>query len=165
MFPLLRANILKNMTFSASGKMRVLERMLTYLREGSDEKIVLVSNYTSTLDLLQNVLSGKGYSFLRLDGSTPAAKRQELVDKFNRVDADAACINPSYILQGLYIMHSADDCKSLSSFQQNLVEQVSIWSGPPALYYLTWIGILQQTTRQWREFTGMVNTGRSKFID
>lgn len=71
--------------------------MLITLRETTDEKIVLVSNYTSTLDLLQNMLSGKGYSFLRLDGSTPAAKRQELVDKFNRLDSEAACMNPLYL--------------------------------------------------------------------
>jgi len=71
--------------------------MLVSLRETTDEKIVLVSNYTSTLDLLQNMLSGKGYSFLRLDGSTPTGKRQDLVDKFNRVDSEAACMNPPYL--------------------------------------------------------------------
>ena len=71
--------------------------MLVTLRETTDEKIVLVSNYTSTLDLLQNMLNGKGYSFLRLDGSTPGAKRQDLVDKFNRVDSEAACMSPSLL--------------------------------------------------------------------
>ncbi|RPB23197.1 hypothetical protein L211DRAFT_787171 [Terfezia boudieri ATCC MYA-4762] len=90
LFPLIKSSILKNLTFSASGKLRVLERILVTLRETTDEKIVLVSNYTSTLDLLQNMLNGKGYSFLRLDGSTPGVKRQDLVDKFNRVDSEAA---------------------------------------------------------------------------
>ncbi|KAF8425851.1 SNF2 family N-terminal domain-containing protein [Tirmania nivea] len=90
LFPLIKSSKLKNLTFSRSGKLRVLERMLVTLRRTTDEKIVLVSNYTSTLDLLQSMLSGKGYSFLRLDGSTPAAKRQDVVDKFNRVDSEAA---------------------------------------------------------------------------
>ncbi|KAF8439543.1 SNF2 family N-terminal domain-containing protein [Terfezia claveryi] len=90
LFPLIKSSILKNLTFSASGKLRVLERMLVTLRETTDEKIVLVSNYTSTLDLLQNMLNGKRYSFLRLDGSTPGVKRQDLVDKFNRVNSEAA---------------------------------------------------------------------------
>ena len=65
--------------------------MLVTLRETTTEKVVLVSNYTSTLDLLQSILSAKGYSFLRLDGSTPATTRQDIVDKFNEVDCDAAC--------------------------------------------------------------------------
>ncbi|KAF8468944.1 SNF2 family N-terminal domain-containing protein [Kalaharituber pfeilii] len=90
MFPHIRSKAFKNLTASASGKLRILEKMLVTLRETTDEKIVLVSNYTSTLNLLQNLLSAKGYSFLRLDGSTPAAKRQEFVDKFNRVDAETA---------------------------------------------------------------------------
>lgn len=75
---------------SSSGKLRVLDRLLGALKAHTDEKIVLVSNYTSTLDVLQNLLSSRGLSWLRLDGSTPADKRQGLVDKFNRVDSDVA---------------------------------------------------------------------------
>lgn len=65
--------------------------MLITLFKTTDEKIVIVSNYTSTLDLLQNLLASRGLSFLRLDGKTPAGKRQELVDKFNRCDSKTAC--------------------------------------------------------------------------
>ncbi|KAI7559173.1 hypothetical protein KC346_g22863, partial [Hortaea werneckii] len=50
----------------------------------SEEKVVLVSNYTSTMDVLANLLSSLSYKYLRLDGSTPASKRQDLVDRFNR---------------------------------------------------------------------------------
>ncbi|KAH0541965.1 hypothetical protein FGG08_003597 [Glutinoglossum americanum] len=67
----------------SSGKMRILDCMLKILKETTEEKIVLVSNYTSTLDLLQNLLAARGLNFLRLDGSTPTAKRQGLVDTFN----------------------------------------------------------------------------------
>ena len=92
MFPTIMPSFLRTMGLAASGKMRVLDRMLVTLRETTNEKIVLASNYTSTLYLLQNMLSGKGYSFLRLDGSTPAAKRQDLVDKFNKCNAETACM-------------------------------------------------------------------------
>lgn len=64
--------------------------MLVTLFKTTDEKIVLVSNYTSTLDLLQTLLSSRGLSFLRLDGKTPSGRRQELVDKFNRTDSKTA---------------------------------------------------------------------------
>jgi DNA repair and recombination protein RAD54B len=69
---------------SASAKLQVLDSLLHQLRTNTQEKIVLVSNYTSTLDILGNLLSSLEYPFLRLDGSTPASKRQALVDKFNK---------------------------------------------------------------------------------
>ncbi|KAI9766879.1 MAG: helicase [Geoglossum simile] len=75
--------VIRSNPVASSGKMRVLDRMLGVLRETTEEKIVLVSNYTSTLDILQNLLAARGLNFLRLDGSTPSAKRQGLVDTFN----------------------------------------------------------------------------------
>jgi DNA repair and recombination protein RAD54B len=71
----------------ASSKIRVLDRLLRTLSETTKEKIVLVSNYTSTLDVLGQHLSGLSLPFLRLDGSTPPAKRQALVNEFNRTPA------------------------------------------------------------------------------
>ncbi|KAI9862639.1 MAG: helicase [Vezdaea acicularis] len=70
-----------------SGKLRVLDRLLHRLRSTTDEKVVLVSNYTSTLDMLQSHLHANEWSFLRLDGNTPVSKRQDLVDTFNRSSA------------------------------------------------------------------------------
>jgi hypothetical protein len=40
---------------------------------------VLVSNYTSTLDLFAQLCRERGYPFVRLDGSTTISKRQKLV--------------------------------------------------------------------------------------
>ncbi|CAZ80866.1 unnamed protein product [Tuber melanosporum] len=82
--------LLESKSDSHSGKFRVLERLLLALRNTTDEKIVLVSNYTSTLDLLQNLLRSRGLSYLRLDGTTPTNKRQELVDQFNRTNSTTA---------------------------------------------------------------------------
>lgn len=69
-----------------SGKLLFLEEFLSRVYAKTDEKIVLVSSFTQTLDVLQNLLSSKGFSFLRLDGSTPMKKRQMMVDSFNRED-------------------------------------------------------------------------------
>ncbi|KAK4985086.1 helicase [Elasticomyces elasticus] len=71
----------------ASGKLQVLDSLLHTLRTTTDEKIVLVSNYTSTLDILANLLDSLSYTHLRLDGTTQVKKRQELVDRFNRTSA------------------------------------------------------------------------------
>lgn len=42
-------------------------------------RIVLVSNYTSTLDLFVQLCRERGYPFVRLDGTTTINKRQKLV--------------------------------------------------------------------------------------
>ncbi|KAL6720434.1 helicase [Lecanora helva] len=72
---------------AGSTKIRVLDQLLHLLRTTTQEKVILVSNYTQTLDLLQTLLTSLALPYLRLDGSTPSAKRQELVDDFNRSPA------------------------------------------------------------------------------
>ena len=74
-------------TNAGSTKLRALDQLLHALRTTTSEKIILVSNYTSTLDLLSTLLTSLGLPFLRLDGSTPSSKRQDLVDSFNRSPA------------------------------------------------------------------------------
>ncbi|XP_021350672.1 DNA repair and recombination protein RAD54B-like [Mizuhopecten yessoensis] len=67
-----------------SGKLSVLAGILADLHEKCPtEKVVLVSNHTKTLDMLQKFCDQKQYGFLRLDGQTPTNRRQEIVKKFN----------------------------------------------------------------------------------
>ncbi|XP_073125004.1 protein CHROMATIN REMODELING 25 isoform X2 [Henckelia pumila] len=71
-----------------SGKMHVLARLLAQLRQRTDDRIVLVSNYTQTLDLFAQLCRERRYPFLRLDGSTSISKRQKLVNCFNDPSKD-----------------------------------------------------------------------------
>ncbi|XP_075477165.1 protein CHROMATIN REMODELING 25 isoform X2 [Primulina tabacum] len=71
-----------------SGKMHVLARLLAQLRQRTDDRIVLVSNYTQTLDLFAQLCRERRYPFLRLDGSTSISKRQKLVNCFNDLSKD-----------------------------------------------------------------------------
>ncbi|KID92559.1 recombinational repair protein [Metarhizium guizhouense ARSEF 977] len=66
-----------------SGKMMVLDRMLARIRQDTNDKIVLISNYTSTLDLFERLCRSREYGCLRLDGTMNVNKRQKLVDRFN----------------------------------------------------------------------------------
>uniref|UniRef100_A0A8C5A0X6 RAD54 homolog B n=1 Tax=Gadus morhua TaxID=8049 RepID=A0A8C5A0X6_GADMO len=67
-----------------SGKLLVLADLLTAIRHISpSDRVVVVSNYTQTLDLLQDLCVHMGYTFCRLDGQTPTNQRQRLVDNFN----------------------------------------------------------------------------------
>ena len=72
---------------AGSTKLRVLDQLLHTIRTTTSEKVILVSNYTSTLDILAQLLVSLDHPFLRLDGSTPSSKRQDLVDGFNRSPA------------------------------------------------------------------------------
>ncbi|KAL2179490.1 P-loop containing nucleoside triphosphate hydrolase protein [Thermothelomyces heterothallicus CBS 202.75] len=71
-----------------SGKMQVLDRMLARIRADTNDKIVLISNYTQTLDLFERLCRSRGYGCLRLDGHMNVNKRQKLVDKFNDPNGD-----------------------------------------------------------------------------
>jgi DNA repair and recombination protein RAD54B len=81
------SSILDTSPLAGSSKIRFLDRMLRKLSEETSEKVVLVSNYTATLDILAQHLSSLSLPYLRLDGSTPAAKRQAIVDTFNKTCA------------------------------------------------------------------------------
>ncbi|XP_040287956.1 DNA repair and recombination protein RAD54B isoform X3 [Bufo bufo] len=69
---------------SESGKLQVLTKLLLAIREHSpSERAVLVSHYTQTLNILQDVCQRHGYKCTRLDGQTPVTHRQQIVDGFN----------------------------------------------------------------------------------
>eukprot|EP00049_Salpingoeca_infusionum_P015532 m.303442 g.303442 ORF g.303442 m.303442 type:complete len:779 (+) comp15893_c0_seq5:229-2565(+) len=66
-----------------SGKMMVLDKMLAIVKATTDDKVVLVSNYTQTLDLFQDLCRLRSYQYVRLDGTMAIKKRQRMVDRFN----------------------------------------------------------------------------------
>ncbi|KAI5851172.1 SNF2 family N-terminal domain-containing protein [Morchella snyderi] len=76
--------LLESHSSSHSGKFRVLDRLLLTLYRTTAEKVVVISNYTSTLDLLSTLLSSRGLPHTRLDGTTPQSRRQDIIDAFNR---------------------------------------------------------------------------------
>lgn len=61
----------------------MLHRLVSHIREHTSERVVLVSNYTRTLDMLGHMARLAGWPALRLDGTTSGAARQGLVDRFN----------------------------------------------------------------------------------
>src|SRR5438046_4220302 len=66
-----------------SSKLRELEPLLVRLcAEG--RKIVLFSEWTTMLDLIEKTLRAHGLRWVRLDGSVPQKKRQQLVHEFQR---------------------------------------------------------------------------------
>ncbi|KAG0289623.1 helicase [Linnemannia gamsii] len=86
------------------GKLNFVDSLLQSLRENTSERVVLVSNFTQTLDILQEMCTQRHYKFLRLDGSTPSHKRQELVDKFNSPSAKSGGVGLNLIGASRLIM-------------------------------------------------------------
>ncbi|XP_033606258.1 DNA repair and recombination protein RAD54B isoform X3 [Cryptotermes secundus] len=70
-----------------SGKLDVVMCLLQELNH-TKKKVVLVSYYTQTLDMLANMCEQKQYKFCRLDGSTPSTQRMQIVRMFNRQHSD-----------------------------------------------------------------------------
>ncbi|XP_059612312.1 DNA repair and recombination protein RAD54-like [Phlebotomus argentipes] len=71
-----------------SGKLMLLDCMLANIKMSSDDKVVLVSNYTQTLDLFEKLCRKRGYGYVRLDGTMTIKKRGKVVDEFNKCDSE-----------------------------------------------------------------------------
>ncbi len=71
-----------------SGKMAVLLRLLVNLRKDTRDKIVIVSNYTQTLDLIHHMCRERRWPAVRLDGSMGIKKRNKIVKDFHEPDRD-----------------------------------------------------------------------------
>ena len=61
-----------------SGKLCVLDCLLALVKSTSNDKIVLVSNYTQTLDLFEKLCRVRSYACVRLDGSMSIKKRAKV---------------------------------------------------------------------------------------
>jgi len=72
-----------------SGKLQVLGELLDQCQAGGHRALVFCQ-LTSMLDILEYFLMERGERWLRLDGSTPGAQRQALVDRFN-AETDLSC--------------------------------------------------------------------------
>ncbi|XP_072130723.1 DNA repair and recombination protein RAD54-like [Mobula birostris] len=66
-----------------SGKMLILDYILAMTRSTSSDKVVLVSNYTQTLDLFEKLCRDRRYLYVRLDGTMTVKKRAKIVERFN----------------------------------------------------------------------------------
>jgi len=66
-----------------SGKFLLLDDLLPEMK-GRGDRVLIFSQFTMLLDVLEKYLRIRGHRYLRLDGQTPVQERQELIEKFNR---------------------------------------------------------------------------------
>lgn len=86
----------------ACGKLMLLAKMLRKLyNEG--HRVLIFSQMTKMLDLLEDFLEGEGYKYERIDGGITGALRQEAIDRFNAPGAQQFCFLLSTRAGGLGI--------------------------------------------------------------
>ena len=72
-----------------SSKLKELGDLLERLKAEADRKIVLFSEWTTMLNLIEPLLEAREMNYVRLDGSVPQKKRQELIHRFQ---SDPSCM-------------------------------------------------------------------------
>ncbi|KAI8637818.1 SNF2 family N-terminal domain-containing protein [Parasitella parasitica] len=78
----IKRHCLKNQEWMDSGKVEKLKELLPkYKKKGN--KVLIFSQFTKMLDILELVLETIGATFLRLDGETKVMDRQSTIDDFN----------------------------------------------------------------------------------
>ena len=70
--------------YKRSGKMIVIHSLLR-LWQGQGHRVLLFSQSKLMLDILESFVCTEGYTHVRMDGGTPVAARQPLVNRFNQV--------------------------------------------------------------------------------
>ena len=65
-----------------AGKLQTLDGLLRRLKAGG-HRVLIFTQMTRVLDVLEAFLSMHGHAYLRLDGATRVDRRQPLVDRFN----------------------------------------------------------------------------------
>ncbi|KHJ49017.1 CHDCT2 domain protein [Trichuris suis] len=68
------------------GKLMLLQKMLRKLKEGG-HRVLIFSQMTKMLDLLEDFLDYEGYKYERIDGSVTGNLRQDAIDRFNAPNA------------------------------------------------------------------------------
>lgn len=86
----------------AAGKLVLLEKMLRQLKEGG-HRVLIFSQMTKMLDIMEDFLEGMGYKYERIDGGITGTIRQEAIDRFNAPGAQQFCFLLSTKAGGLGI--------------------------------------------------------------
>lgn len=122
-----------NALTKSSGKLMLLQKMMRKLKEGG-HRVLVFSQMTKMLDLLEDFLENEGYKYERIDGGVTGNMRQEAIDRFNGETFFAwtscsACFVLSSSMSTLFFSSEQPLVllSLLSSSRQELEASASIW--------------------------------------
>ncbi|KAF9409640.1 hypothetical protein BGZ94_001896 [Podila epigama] len=78
-----RSFALKGEPWMEAGKVKVLQKLLPKLINKDKSRILIFSQFTMVLTILESVLKTMQIKYLRMDGQTKVEERQPLIDSFN----------------------------------------------------------------------------------
>ncbi|XP_070567797.1 SWI/SNF-related matrix-associated actin-dependent regulator of chromatin subfamily A containing DEAD/H box 1-like [Ptychodera flava] len=81
----LRSYSLSNDIILNSGKFQMLDKLLPTMKEKGD-RVLLFSQFTMMLDIIEVYMKLSKHKYQRLDGRTPVQERLELIDRYNNDD-------------------------------------------------------------------------------
>ncbi|CAH1379463.1 unnamed protein product [Tenebrio molitor] len=73
--------------YRASGKFELLDRILPKLKS-TGHRVLLFCQMTQLMTIMEDYLTWRGFGYLRLDGTTKAEDRGDLLKKFNAKNSD-----------------------------------------------------------------------------
>ncbi|MFQ5610393.1 MAG: DEAD/DEAH box helicase, partial [Woeseiaceae bacterium] len=76
--------LIDKQTPAYSSKLETLDDLLRALLAEEDRKIILFSEWTTMLGLIEPLIEKHGAKYVRLDGSVPQKQRQQLVQRFQQ---------------------------------------------------------------------------------
>jgi len=85
-----------------SGKMILLDKLLKKLKKNGD-RVLIFSQMTRLLDILEDYMRYKGYEYCRIDGQTKGEDRDKFMAEFNAEDSTKFCFLLSTRAGGLGI--------------------------------------------------------------
>lgn len=98
----LNANEGLKQLLDSSGKMQLLDKMMMKLKE-QGHRVLIYSQFQHMLDLLEDYMSYKNWSYERIDGKISGAERQIRIDRFNAKNSTRFCFLLSTRAGGLGI--------------------------------------------------------------
>ncbi len=92
------------------GKLFMVDKLLKRLKE-RDSRVLIFTQMTRVLDILEDFMVMRGYQYCRIDGNTTHEDREESIDTFNAPNSEKFCFILSTRAGGLGInLQTADVC-------------------------------------------------------
>ena len=73
-----------------AGKLVLLDRLLPKLLE-RDSRVLIFSQMTRLLDVLEDYMLYRGYKYCRIDGNTSGEDREAAIDSYNAPGSEKFC--------------------------------------------------------------------------
>uniref|UniRef100_A0A667YDG0 SWI/SNF-related matrix-associated actin-dependent regulator of chromatin subfamily A-like protein 1 n=1 Tax=Myripristis murdjan TaxID=586833 RepID=A0A667YDG0_9TELE len=93
---------------TAEAKTQAIMEYITDMLECGREKFLVFAHHKLVLDHITNELGNKNISYIRIDGATPSAERQQLCDKFQHSTRSCVAVLSITAANMGLTLHSAD---------------------------------------------------------